>query len=65
MTEQKRPRRLRITKDAVTTVIDLVSVLLICGGVAAIYWPAALILAGIAGLLGSWRASASSRGRER
>jgi hypothetical protein len=65
MTENSRPRRLRITKDALTTLVDLVSVLLICGGVAAIYWPAALILAGVAGLLGSWRASASSRRRER
>jgi hypothetical protein len=65
MTEASKPARLRITKEAATTLLDLVSVLLICGGVAAIYWPAALILAGMAGLFASWRASAGTWGRKR
>ena len=49
--------RRKITRDQATTVADIVGVLLVCGGVAAIYWPAALILGGIAVLALSWIAA--------
>lgn len=53
---EPKPKR-PIVRETVTTLLDLAGVLLVCGGVAAIYWPAALIIAGIAALLASWRAS--------
>lgn len=56
MTDTEKPAR-RITRSAATTLLDIVGVLFVCGGVAAIYWPAALILAGAAVLVVSWGAS--------
>lgn len=49
MTNRKRPSR-----EVVTTVLELVGVLLILAGVAAMFWPAALILGGVAALAVSW-----------
>lgn len=49
MTEPKKPRR-RMSRALATTLADILGILLLCGGVAAIYWPAALILAGLATL---------------
>ncbi|MBU3994787.1 MAG: hypothetical protein KKF42_03260 [Actinobacteria bacterium] len=44
-------------RETVTTVLDVAGIGLVCGGVAAMFWPAALILAGLALLAVSWRAS--------
>ncbi|MER3389977.1 MAG: hypothetical protein RJQ01_08070 [Microcella sp.] len=57
MTDTARPRRPKLSKEGVTTLLDVSGVVLVCGGVAAIYWPAALILAGLAALAASWKAS--------
>ncbi|MDM4761892.1 hypothetical protein QT381_02595 [Galbitalea sp. SE-J8] len=38
-------------REVITTVIEVTSAALIVAGVAAIYWPAALIVAGAAGLV--------------
>lgn len=46
--------RPKLSREAVTTVLDILGVLLILAGVAAIFWPAALILAGLAALVVSW-----------
>lgn len=54
--EDPTPRR-GVTPELVTTALDIAGALLVCGGVAAIYWPAGLILAGAAALAASWRAS--------
>lgn len=40
-----------------TTVLDVLGAALIVAGVAFVFWPAALIVAGIALLAVSWRAS--------
>ena len=53
---EPKPRRI-ITREGFTTALDIAGVLLVCGGVAAIFWPAALMLAGLALLAVSWRAS--------
>jgi len=45
-------------RSTVTTVLDVAGVALVCGGVAAVFWPAALVLAGVACLLISWRVAA-------
>lgn len=59
MTDTTTPpkRKLTLSREAATTVADIVGLLLVCGGVAAIYWPAALILAGLAVLAASWIAA--------
>jgi hypothetical protein len=51
---EPKPRR-QLSPDALTTLLEIAGVLLICGGVAAIYWPAAMILAGVGALAVSWR----------
>lgn len=53
---ETKPRR-RFTREAATTLLDIAGVLLVCAGVAAIYWPAALMLAGLGVLAASWRAN--------
>lgn len=54
MPDTEKPRRPRITRSSATTLADIGGSLLVCVGVAAIYWPAALILAGLAVLAVSW-----------
>lgn len=49
---KKRPNR-----GTVTTVLDVAGALLICAGVACIYWPAGIILAGVACVVASWAAT--------
>lgn len=53
---EPQPMR-RSKREVATTVLDIVGVLLVCGGVAAIYWPLALVLAGVGALAASWKAS--------
>lgn len=52
MPETKKPGR-----GAVTTALDVAGALLICAGVACIYWPAGIVLAGVACIAASWAAS--------
>jgi hypothetical protein len=40
----------------VSTVLDVVGAALVVAGVAFIFWPAALVVAGLMVLLASWRA---------
>lgn len=42
-------------QENVTTALDVVGSVLVVVGVALIYWPAAVILAGIGVLIMSWR----------
>jgi hypothetical protein len=57
MTDTEPKPRVLPTREAVTTALELGGILLICGGVAAIYWPAAVILAGVGAIVTSWRLS--------
>lgn len=41
----------------VTTLMDVLGVGLIVAGVAVVFWPAALVVAGVAVLVASWQAA--------
>lgn len=53
---EPKPRR-KITREVATTLLDITGGLSIAGGIAAIYWPAALIFGGALLVLVSWRLS--------
>ena len=57
MTTKPRAPWPRPSREAVTTALDLVGLVLICGGIAAIFWPAALMTAGAGLIVASWRAT--------
>ena len=57
MNQESKPKRRPIGRETVTTLLDIGGAVLVCGGVAAIYWPAALIVAGVALIFASWRAT--------
>jgi hypothetical protein len=44
-----------MTRAAVVVLLEILGVLLITAGVAAVYWPAALVVAGVALFLIAWR----------
>jgi hypothetical protein len=55
MTDNERKPRRKITREVATTLLDIVGGLAVMAGVAAVYWPAALILGGALLLVVSWR----------
>jgi len=61
MTEQESKRR-PLSMEARTSLLELVSIALVAGGIAAIYWPAALIFAGLAGLAVSFVQTRTAEG---
>jgi len=54
MTDPVPVRKRRLTRDLVTTILDAAGAALVCIGVGFIYWPAAIILAGLAVLAVSY-----------
>lgn len=55
MTDTESRRRRKLSRELGTTLLDIVGGLAVMAGVAAIYWPAALILAGALLIVVSWR----------